>query len=370
MLCASSTRVLAAVAVGLFLQIASGCAERPPSATAAASRATTIDPLVLTPVPVVLDGRLEVVTPAGRGVVPIHVSRDWSVPQPDVTRAVVVIHGWPRRDLTSADNAASKAGAAAAHTIVITPQFLIAADIEAHRLPDDMLRWGREGWKNGYDAHGPAPISSFSVIDAIFARLADRRLFPSLNQVVLAGHSAGGQYVQRYAAVGRGQAPLLAHGVAMRYVVANPSSYLYFNAQRPVAAAGGTCAHFDRWEYGLSGALPPYVEQPVSASAIEQHYLSEDIVYLLGTADNDPNHKELDRSCSAEMQGPTRLARGLNYAAWLRSENGGRFSQRVVEVPGVAHSSVRMYASTCGMAALFDRPGCEAMEEPVAAKSP
>lgn len=374
MLHALPARVLAAATVGLFLAFALGCAQRAPSrepaAPVAASAATTIDPLVSTPVPVVQDGRLAITTPAGRGVVPIHVSRDWSVPQPDVTRAVVVIHGWPRRDLTSAERAATQAGQAAEHTIIVTPQFLIAADIEAHHLPEDVLRWGRDGWKTGYDAHGPAPISSFSVVDAIFARLADRRLFPALSQVVLAGHSAGGQYVQRYAAVGRGQTPLLARGIVIRYVVANPSSYLYFNAQRPVAAAGGNCARFDRWEYGLSGMLPPYVEQPVSAAAIEQHYLTEDIVYLLGTADVDPNHKELDRSCSAEQQGATRLARGLNYVALLRAENGGRLSQRVVEVPGVGHSSVRMYASTCGMAALFDRPGCDAMEAPLAARRP
>ncbi|MGF6654208.1 pimeloyl-ACP methyl ester carboxylesterase [Paraburkholderia youngii] len=374
MLTTLCTRVLTSVAVGLLLQVAAGCAEQAASTEAAASASAPpkIDPLVHTPVPVVLDGRFEVATPAGRGIVPIHVTRDWSVPQPDVTRAVVVIHGWPRRDLASADNAAIKAGAAAEHTIVVTPQFLIAADIETHHLPGDMLHWGRDGWKTGYDAHRPAPISSFSVIDTIFTRLADRRLFPSLKQVVLAGHSAGGQYVQRYAAVGRGDAPLLAHGIAIRYVVANPSSYLYFDAARPVATTAASCAHFDRWEYGLEGELPRYVEQPVSASAIKAHYLAQDIVYLLGTADNDPNHKQLDRSCGAEAEGPTRLARGLSYVAWLRAQSGGHsggdFSQRVVEVPGVGHSSTRMYASTCGIAALFDRAGCEAMDAALAAK--
>lgn len=349
------SRVLAAAALGLLLQVASGCAGQAASVEAAASAQPRTDPLVLTPVPVVQDGRLEVATPAGRGVVPIHVTRDWSVPQPDVTRAVVVIHGWPRRDLTSAERAAVEAGPAAQHTVIITPQFLIAADIEAHHLPGDILRWGRDGWKTGYDAHGPAPISSFSVVDTIFARLADRRLFPSLEQVVLAGHSAGGQYVQRYAAVGRGQAPLLAQGIAIRYVVANPSSYLYFGEARPVATSAASCPRLNRWEYGLDGGLPPYVQQPVSVSAIEAHYLAQDIVYLLGTADIDPNHKELDRSCAAEAQGPTRFARGLDYVAWLRTQSGGHLGQRVLEVPGVGHSSTRMYASPCGRAALFGR---------------
>jgi hypothetical protein len=331
-----------------------------------ASTAHKSYPLVRTPVPVIQDGRLEIVTPAGRGTVPIHVSRDWSVPQPDVTRAVIIIHGWARRDLNSGERAAIQAGSAAQDTIIITPQFLIAADIEDHQLPADMLHWGVDGWKTGYDAHGPAPISSFSVVDTLFARLADKRLFPGLKQVVLAGHSAGGQFVHRYAAVGHGQSPVLERGTPIRYVVANPSSYMYFDAQRPgptgdlSAFNANLCAKFDRWEYGLNGGLPPYIEQPVSPSELEKQYLTRDIVYLLGTADNDPNHIELDRSCGAEAQGPTRLSRGLAYVAYLRSLDQTYFSQRVLEVPGVGHSSPRMYSSTCGLAALFDREGCDA----------
>lgn len=359
MLSATHTRTLSALIATAFLHIAPTFAEAASPTVDTASVPHKSDPVVRTPVPVVQDGRLEVITPAGRGVVPIHVSRDWSVPQPDVTRAVIVIHGWPRRDLASGDQAAIKAGSSAQNAIIITPQFLIAADIEAHQLPADTLHWGTDGWKTGYDAHGPVPISSYSVIDTIFARLADKTLFPALKQVVLAGHSAGGQFVQRYAAVGRGQSPLLKRGIAIRYVVANPSSYLYFDAQRPVATGDQPCANFDRWEYGLSGGLPPYVEQPVSPPELEKRYLARDVVYLLGMDDTDPNHKELDRSCGAEKQGPTRLSRGLNYVAHLRSQDEAHFGQRVIEVPGVAHSSSRMYASTCGMAALFDRKGCD-----------
>jgi pimeloyl-ACP methyl ester carboxylesterase len=361
-------RVLLAVAVALAG--VSACVDSTPAQASSTVRVSK----VRTPVPVVQDGRLEITTEAGRGVVPIHVSRDWSTPQPDVTRAVIVIHGWSRRDLTSGDAAASNAGAAAQDAIVITPQFLIAADIEAHQLPADTLYWGTDEWKTGYDAEGPASISSFSVVDMIFARLADKTMFPALKEVVLAGHSAGGQFVQRYAAVGHGQAPLLSRGIGIRYVVANPSSYLYFDAERPVAPQGGMCAKSNRWEYGLSGGLPPYVQQPVSPSEIEKQYVSRDIVYLLGMKDNDPNHYELDRTCGAEEEGPTRLTRGLNFVAWLRARNEAQFNQRVLEVPGVGHNSEHMFSSACGMAALFDKEGCDAMTSsqpaPTASVSP
>lgn len=357
-----ATRTLSALIAAALLHAAPAFAGAASPTDDTGSAPLQRDPLVRTPVPVIQDGRLEITTPAGQGVIPIHVSRDWSTPQPDVTRAVIIIHGWPRRDLTSGERAAIKAGSAAQDAIIITPQFLIAADLEAHQLPAEMLHWGTDGWKNGYDAHGPAPISSFSVVDTIFTRLADRTLFPALKQVVLAGHSAGGQFVQRYAAVGHGQSPLLARGIAIRYVVANPSSYLYFDARRPITTGNPSCAKFDRWQYGLNGGLPPYVEQPVSTSRLEQQYLARDVVYLFGMDDTDPNHKELDRSCAAEQQGPTRLSRGLNYIAYLCTQDETHFSQRVLEVPDVGHSSARMYSSTCGMAALFDRQGCDAMK--------
>jgi hypothetical protein len=325
--------------------------------------AAAVDPAVSAPVPVVQDGRLEVVTAKGAGTVPIHVSRDWTKPQPGVTRAVIVIHGWGRSDLRAGERAAARAGAAAEGAILIAPQFLIQADVDAHHLPSDILHWGVNDWKIGYDARGPAPVSSFEVLDTLLARLANRQLFPRLQTVVIAGHSAGGQFVQRYAAVGHGQGPLLQLGVHLRYVVANPSSYVYFRPARPLDAvrADGTpasCPKLDRWQYGLDGRLPSYASQPVDPQALERDYLARDIVYLLGTADNDPAHHQLDRSCAAEAQGATRFDRGTRYFAYLSSRLHGAWTQRLLEVPGIGHHSSQMLSSACGRAALFDQVGC------------
>lgn len=315
-----------------------------------------MDPEVLTAVPVVQDARLEVSTAQGGGVVPLHLTRDWTVPQPGVGRAVIVIHGWPRRDLRAGEFAASRAGDAAGDAIIITPQFLIQADIAAHQLPDTMLRWGPDDWAIGRDARAPAPVSSFDVLDAILERLADRRIFPNLKNVVIAGHSAGGRFVQHYAAIGHGQAPLLKDGIRIRYVVANPSAYLYFNAARPVTPAAG-CTKVDRWEYGFGGGVPRYALRPLNPDRLRAEYLAKDIVYLLGTADNDPNHHQLDRSCAAEAQGPTRLQRGINYTGELSAAGVPR--QEVLEVPGVGHHSSQMLGSACGVFALFDSNACE-----------
>ena len=45
------------------------------------------------PVKIVVDERIVVRSAAGDGKLPVAVSQDWSQPLPEVTRAVVVVHG-------------------------------------------------------------------------------------------------------------------------------------------------------------------------------------------------------------------------------------------------------------------------------------
>ncbi len=307
---------------------------------------------------------LRVTTPAGTGSLPIYVSSDWSKPQPRVTRALVIFHGIKRNAVgyfRSANEAVQSAGKAGRGTIVIAPQFLTEEDAVAFHLDSGILRWHHERWEGGANAAGPAPISSFDAIDAVLAQLADRSRFPDLVQVVLAGHSGGGQVVQRYAVVGRGEAVLAKVGVRVRYVIANPSSYVYFSEDRPLSTAGfarytGSCKGFNRWKYGVEDA-PPYVGQD-SFVNMEESYSRRDVIYLLGTADTDPHHSDLDVSCQGEAEGPHRFARGTAYFAYLKSRHPENFSQRLWEVPGIAHDERGMFHSPCGMEALFDTPGC------------
>ena len=63
-----------------------------------------------------------------------------------------------------------------------------------------------------------------------------------MKTVIVAGHSGGRQLVQRYAVAGRGDGALVKAGIHVRYVVANPSSYVYFSPERP---AGEGFATFD-----------------------------------------------------------------------------------------------------------------------------
>jgi hypothetical protein len=180
--------------------------------------------------------------------------------------------------------------------------------------------------------------------------------------------------VQRYAVVGRADQVLSAAGLQpfadgaelsadkhkvmrVRYVVANPSSYVYFDATRPRTVE--KCSEFNHWRYGLIDPVP-YVSG--DAKAMEQRYLTRRVIYLLGGNDVDPNHSALDKSCMAESQGAFRLERGTLYFAHIqRRAKLQNLSLRHtrIEVPGVAHDADRMFNSVCGLAALFDAPGCD-----------
>jgi pimeloyl-ACP methyl ester carboxylesterase len=307
------------------------------------------------PVAVVVDGRL----PIAGAQLPMFVSQDWSRPLPGVRRVVIVVHGYNRNAADYARN--MMALRPPADTLVWAPQFLDPDDIAAHQLPDAVLRWDREQWLDGNPALGPTSLSAFDGFDAILAKLTDEANFPNLSQIVLAGFSAGGQVVQRYAEIGKGE-----DRVPLRFIVGSPSSYAYFGDERPepdgtlgAFADTASCPNYNRWKYGFAGGLPPYARGTIGQGipVIEHRYAARDIVYLAGGNDTDPNHRLLDKSCAGEAQGPTRLARMQAFVADMKRRNPG-IQHPMWMVDGVAHNEARVFGSPCGRAALFGDETC------------
>ena len=308
----------------------------------------------------VAPGRLEVSVAEGSGQLALYTESDLSQPHAGITRAIVIFHGLHRNAtgyLRDVEEARSKAGRAGKNTLLIAPQFLNEDDAHKHKLPAEVLRWHRAQWEGGEPATRPAPISSYDAIDAILVRLSDRTRFPNLQKIILAGHSGGGQIVQRYAVTGHQIAAVEQAGIALRYVVANPSSYVYFDDHRPLPLIAHDCAKFDEWKYGLHGA-PRYIGSP-SSSALESAYVSRPVTYLLGADDDDPNGPDIEKTCPAEAQGPTRLRRGVNYFKYLESRHSAGLEHRVLLVRGVAHNARTMFTSTCGIDALFETGACK-----------
>lgn len=309
------------------------------------------------PVPTVASGRLHVGKPHGSGCVPLFISGS-STPA-RATRAVVMLHGRLRDAdayLRSTQRALAASSVEADSVILAVPQFLASADVQHHGLADEYLHWEWTSWMGGLDATGPVALSSFDVLDALIAHFAASGGFPALREIVIAGHSGGAQVAHRHAILSGAAAHCAARGVRLRYVIANPSSYVYFDALRPTRndlfhpADRAACNDFNAWKYGTE-RLPRYAGD-TDARTLECRYIGQHVTYLLGTLDNDPAHPALDRSCAALLQGPHRLARGRAYHAYLRSRHP-QLQQALHEVHGAAHSGDAMFVSPAGVRALF-----------------
>jgi hypothetical protein len=286
-----------------------------------------------------------------------------------VKHAVIVLHGNGRNATGYYQyvvDAANKAGKLN-ETLIVTPHFLIEADVNQRNPGNDVPFWTIDSWKGGdlslSTNQNPrsAQVGSFQVVDIIAAKLTDPNMFPNLNRLTFVGHSAGGQFVNRYAA----SRP---EGLPTQYVVANPSSYLYMDQQRrvegtldqfavPDASTQSSCPTFNQYKYGLE-ELNPYMDA-VGIDRIRSQYAQHQVIYLLGEADNDPTPDEgdeLDQNCPAMLQGSQRLERGTIYFNYLNHFYGALVIQgkhTVVTVPGVGHSAQGMFTSPQGVTAIF-----------------
>lgn len=148
----------------------------------------------------------------------------------------------------------------------------------------------------------------------------------------------------------------------MRFVVASPSSYAYFDAQRPDASGApaafdaSRCADFNRWKYGMEHR-PAFIAERTPAQ-LEADYVKRRIVYLAGGNDDDPASVSLDKSCAAQAQGAQRVARAQGFYRYLQTRHPDGLNQTFHIVPGVAHDGARMLTSSCALATLFDTGNC------------
>lgn len=350
---------------GVFPVLA--CVALVPLLTAAHARHSPTDPHYL-PVRAVGNYRFVIQTPAGPAV-ERYFGTGTLEGSPTVVRFIINLHGLLRNaDVYEKVGEKTLADAGAGpQTVLITPQFLAQVDVTGHGLPSDTLRWSVHSWLDGWPAEGPQPLTVFEVLDAIVERLADRTRFPALREIVFIGHSAGGQVVHRYAIVGNAPDAVERSGIRIRYVVANPSSYLYFNGDRPAPNGGfapydtSRCPNYNDWKFGFDHT-PGYVNR--TAAEYEQRYITRNVTYLLGKLDVDPQHPELDRTCPAEAEGPYRFARGNSYVEYLKLRHPGGTNQTRAEVSGAAHDPEQMFDSACGRAVIFNhrRTACKGNE--------
>lgn len=277
-----------------------------------------------------------------------------------VTRALVMVHGASRdadNYFRTALSAAFLAGALE-DTVVVAPRFA-SNDGRGCRdaLSQDEVNWSCSGdsWRSGGVSAGDRELTSYDLMDRLLLNLVNREVFPNLQAIVVAGHSAGGQFTTRYGMANVVHDKL---GVPVTYVVANPSSYAYLDPSRPAADGAGfqefrdarNCTTYDNWPYGLQkrtgyGARIPDAKLAKQAAA-------RPAFYLLGELDTLPL-AGFDSSCPAMAQGPTRLARGQAFAKYLGEKFQAKHTLQVIPLCG--HNARCMFTSEAALKILFPK---------------
>lgn len=296
-----------------------------------------------------------------------------------VRRALIMVHGTNR----NADHYFSTAVAAAFLASALDDSVVISPRIASHdrtctdALAANEVSWSCTGdsWRSGGSAASHPNLTSFDFVDAILRKLANRQVFPNLRTIVVAGHSAGGQFVARYQMANRVHDAL---GVDIRYVVANPSSYAWPDATRALAVAdgapenakgawetehvhtnfsfgafdGSACAAYNRWPFGFEQRSGGYTAS-ISDEQLKKQLVSRPTTYLFGQVDTLPLGG-FDASCQAMAQGATRRARGEAFVKYVNDQLGAKHAVQIVSECG--HNDRCVYTTDKVLPVIFPAP--------------
>ena len=277
-----------------------------------------------------------------------------------IHRALVMVHGTNRNAdhyFETAVGAAFLAGALD-DTVVIAPRIASKAERGCNdKLDTNEVNWscGGDSWRSGGNSTSNPELTSFDFVDQILRKLANKSNFPNMAAIVVAGHSAGGQFVNRYEMANKLHDTL---GVPVSYVIANPSSYAWPDASRPQPTGDGApdaaklgwnteevhtnfsygpfdasgCPKYDKWPYGFEDRNGGYTAK-MSDDQLKKQLASRPATYLLSHVDVLPLGG-FDSSCSAMAQGATRRARGEAFVKYISEHLGAKPAVQIVSECG------------------------------------
>ena len=252
----------------------------------------------------------------------------------DGETAVIMIHGWgsgvtvPKEQVVLQD--------ALRGAYVLSPMYPRAQIMERYGVerdgravwndswPKDLTIPGvpDDDWRGGGDANG-TQLSSYDVVDTLIARLSDRKLYPNLKQIALVGFSAGGQFVGRYVASGKGE---VRDGITLKYAAFSPSTYLIPDPD-------------DIWHYGLKRR--PRYSADLSDEQIMENLHTRRCMHGCGSIDT--LEKSLDKTVSAMRQGENRYKRVLNFRDLVSQDSLWNASVTFHTFDSIGHAAVSAY---------------------------
>ena len=256
----------------------------------------------------------------------------------------------------------------------------------------------RPTFRWGADAKNAPGISSFDVLDRMVETFQQNSLeYPNLEEIIVTGHSAGGQMTQRWALMSHSRAwkpssnmdllsmrSLVQSNVTigtkylrqrntipipdLKVVPANPRSFAYLDERRwntetqtsaiPPKDVISQCPSYNWWIWGLETdhgdedwISCPYRDRgpSLSPNQVASRYNDRSVVYLQGYLDH---LKLTDNHCQETIQGDTRLERGRNFYSYLGEYFGEDLKHEMNEVES-PHDHTIIYQSQGGQLALF-----------------
>ena len=209
-------------------------------------------------------------------------------------------------------------------------------------------------------------ISAYHILEDIIADFCDKKIFPNLNRITILGHSAGAQLVNRFAASNTVEFDKARpQKINIKYIIMNPSSYVYFSSKRsvnwstknfanPSDAQIGDNQGYNNYAYGLNALYSYHRRKGLTPEKMRELYPKRKIIYLVGQKDCVPDGS-MSKHPSAMIQGRNRLERARIYFAHLVDEFGPEIkeNQKLRIVKGVAHYGKGIMLSTPGRVSIL-----------------
>ncbi|MBD0404277.1 hypothetical protein [Flammeovirga sp. EKP202] len=230
---------------------------------------------------------------------------------------------------------------------------LIVAPFYSNNAADNNIFWSGAIWRIG--ANSEDGQSSYLLLEKFLKDYVFIDKFPNLKNIVLIGHSAGGQFTQRYAALNNLEQQY--ENYTFKYVVSDPSSYLYINNKRFSDSDNQfviptDCEGYNDYAYGLTDitSFTDYRNDLDSTTIVTQN-TDRLVTYVTGTEDLDNS----DNSCQANWQGGgsditsssqnSRHKRAQYMQMFYDSLYGDQHKHQLFTIQGIDHNATGIYRS-------------------------
>ena len=273
----------------------------------------------------------------------------------DVARAIILVHGSslnPSVYLDTTKALAQDYGVLLNTVDIIAPHFMTQKNWAHYSVLDHRYHyWNGGNWKHGDKSN--LGVSSFAVVDHIIGHLLKNR--PNLEHILVAGQSAGAQFVSKYALgtdvrLRRRSDNVL---VGIRFWSANAQNYMFPDSWRPFSTAN--CSRYNDYFRGID-KRNDYMGS-LSASELLHNAIHRKIYWTVGEDDDDTVGNGCDMN-----QGSLRVMRWKYYCIRIRklcershsqSYCKSKLSGRMRKIRNCGHGHHCSWSSIKGKSILF-----------------